>query len=85
MAVIGHHAPYCLVRKSHICEEGGAHLFLVFIDELEKQLFFQKKLMKLANKRRKNFNIYIVFKKKEKRKIPRDIIISHLSHLIYSS
>ena len=41
--------------------------------------------MKLANKRRKNFNIYIVFKKKEKRKIPRDIIISHLSHLIYSS
>ena len=32
-------------KKSHTCEEGGAHLrifFLVFIDEFEKQLFVKK-------------------------------------------
>ena len=31
-------------KKSHTCEEGGAHLriCLAFIDELEKQLFIKK-------------------------------------------
>ena len=35
--------------KSHTCEEGGAHLisFLVFIDELEKQIIV-KKTVKLS-------------------------------------
>ena len=28
--------------KSHACEEGGPHLFLVFTDELEKQRFIKK-------------------------------------------
>ena len=37
-------------EKSHTCEEGGAHLriFLVFIDEPEKQII-TKKLLKWAN------------------------------------
>ena len=43
------------------------NLYLAFIKELEKQLFI-KKLLKWANKKCKNFNIYnIVFKKKEKK------------------
>ena len=31
-------------KKSHTCEEGGAHLsfFLAFIDELEKQIIIKK-------------------------------------------
>ena len=34
-----------LNKKSHTCEEGGAHLknlCLTFIDEIEKQLFIKK-------------------------------------------
>ena len=44
--------PAILLKKSHTCEEGGAHLsfsFLAYIDELEKQLL--KKLLKWANKK----------------------------------
>ena len=29
-------------KKSHTCEEGGAHFSLEFIDKLEKQLFTKK-------------------------------------------
>ena len=43
------------------------NLCLAFIDELEKQLFV-KKLLKWANKKRKNFNVYNVVLKKKKRK-----------------
>ena len=49
---------------------------LAFINELEKQLFI-KKLLKWANKKCNNFNIYnVVFLQKKKwRKTPADIII----------
>ena len=52
-------------KNSHICEEDGAQLksfFLAFTDELEKQIL--KKLLKWANKKQNNFNIYnAAFKK----------------------
>ena len=49
-------------KKTHICEEGGAHLkkfFLAFTDELKKQIFV-KKLLKWVNKKQNKFNIYNV-------------------------
>ena len=66
------------------------NLYLAFIKELEKQLFI-KKLLKWANKKCKNFNIYnIVFKKKKERKTPEYVTILHLCNknlgdMIYSS
>ena len=43
-----------------------SEFFLAFIDELEKQLL--KKLLKWANKKQNNFNIYNVgFKQKRKK------------------
>ena len=48
-------------RKSHTCEEGGAHLRTSvghLLMNLKNYLF--KKLLKLANKKCKNFNIYKV-------------------------
>ena len=54
------------------------NLCLAFIDELEKQLFV-KKLLKWANRKRKNFNVYNVVlkkkKKKRKRNTPGDMIL----------
>ena len=49
-----------LIKKSHTCEEGGAHLnaLFAFIDELEKQIL--KKLLEWANKKENNFNTYNV-------------------------
>ena len=49
-------------EKSHTCEEDEGtpqNFCLAFTDELEKQLFI-KKLLKGANKKCKNFNIYNV-------------------------
>ena len=43
-----------VLKKSHTCEEGGAHFknfFLAVIDELEKKLF--KELLKWANEKTK--------------------------------
>ena len=51
------------------------NFFLAFTDELKKQIFI-KKLLKWANKKQNNFNIYnaaFFFKK-----TPGDIIILHL-------
>ena len=48
-------------KKSHTCEEGGAHLrisFWPFTDEPEKQII--KKTVEVANKKQNNFNIYNV-------------------------
>ena len=52
---------------THVEKVGTSQNFcLVIIDELEKQLFI-KKLLKLTNKKYKNFNIYnLVFKKIKK-------------------
>ena len=53
------------------------NFYLVFIDELGKQLFI-KKTVEVAIKC-KNFNIYYVFKnKKNKQRRPGNIIILHL-------
>ena len=57
-----------LQEKSHTCEEGGAHL-RIFVWHLlmnSKNNYLFKKLLKWANKKCKNFNIYNVafFKKK---------------------
>ena len=52
--------------KNHTCEEGGTHFR---ISKLEKQIIIEK-LLKWANKKQNNFNIYNVdfsfFKKKKK-------------------
>ena len=58
-------------KKSHTCEEGGAHLKIYFwhlLMNLKKQLL--KKLLKWANKKQNNFTIYNValFLKKNKEK-----------------
>ena len=58
-------------EKLQTCEEGEAHLRISFWHLLmnlkNKKLF--KKLLKWANKRQNNFNIYnVVFKKKKKNK-----------------
>ena len=51
-----------LKKKSHTCEEGGAHLRISFWHLLmnfkNKQLL--KKLLKCTNKKQNNFNIYNV-------------------------
>ena len=66
------------------------NFFLEFTDELEKQIFI-KKLLKWANRKQNNFNIYnVAFFKKRQRKTPGDIIILHLctknlNDMIYSS
>ena len=75
-------------EKSHTCQEGGAHLRLSFWHLLmnlkNKQIL--KKLLKWANKKQKNFNIYnvaFIFKK-----IKKDTCRYHsqnLDYMIYSS
>ena len=70
---------YSEIKKSHTCEEGGAYLRISFGYLLMKwkNNYLLKKLLKWANRKHKNFNIYIIFLK-EKRKTPQDIIILHL-------
>ena len=55
------------ITKSHTYQEGGGipqNFFLAFFDELKKELFI-KKLLKWANNKSNNINIYNVpFKKK---------------------
>ena len=63
------------IKKSHTCEEGGAHLrnFVWYL------LLNLKKLLKGTNKKCQNFNIYnVAFFKKIQRKAPGDIIILYL-------
>ena len=61
-----------MVKRSHTCEEGGAHLRISFwylLMNLKNKLL--KKLLKWDNKKQNNFNIYNVaslFPKKRKRK-----------------
>ena len=79
--------------KSHTCEEGGTHLRISFWHLLMnlKNNYLLKKLLKWANKKCKNFNIYnVVFFLKKKRKTPRYVIIlylciKNLDDMIYSS
>ena len=58
-------------RKNHTYVKKVGHtseFFLAFIDELEKQIFI-KKLLKWANEKQNNFNIYnVAFFKKIKEK-----------------
>ena len=72
-----------LVKRSHTCEEGGAHLRISFwnlLMNLKNKLL--KKLLKCHNKKQNNFNItmlHLFFQKKRKeRKEPVDIIIKIL-------
>ena len=66
-------------KKSHTSEEGGAHLKIYFwhlLINLKSKYLFEK-MLKLANKKENNFNIYNpAFKTKDKK--PGDIIILHL-------
>ena len=60
------------IRKSHTYQEGGGipqNFFLAFFDELKKELFI-KKLLKWANNKSNNINIYNVPFKKKYRKTP---------------
>ena len=52
-------------KKSHTCEEGGAHFRISVWHLLMKNKSLLKKLLKWANKKQNNFNIYNVafFKK----------------------
>ena len=62
---------YNLVKKSHTCEESGNHLRISVWNLLinKKHNYLLKKLLKWANKKCKNFNIYTVyFFKKNKEK-----------------
>ena len=61
-------------KKSHTCEEGGAHLRICvwYLLMNLKNNYLLKKLLKWANKKCKNFNIYnVVFKKKIKKNTSR--------------
>ena len=57
-------------KKSHTCEEGGAHLKIYFwhlLINLKNKYLFEK-MLKLANKKENNFNIYnAAFKIKNKK------------------
>ena len=57
-------------KKSHTCEEGGAHLKIYFwhlLINLKNKYLFEK-MLNLANKNENNFNIYnAAFKIKNKR------------------
>ena len=60
------------------------NFFFAFIDELEKQIII-KKLLKWANKKQNNFNIYnVAFKKKIKKNTCR-YHYQNLNDMIYSS
>ena len=68
-------------KKSHTCEEGVAHLRIFFWCLLMdlKNKYLLKNLLKWANKKCNNFNIYrAVFFLKNKEKNPGNIIILHL-------
>ena len=63
------------------------NFYLAFIDKLEKQLFI-KNLLKWANKKRQNFNIYNVvffFEKKKENIIILHLCTKNLDDMIYSS
>ena len=65
-------------KKSHACKEGRAHLRISFLHSLMnlKNKYLLKQLLKWANKKENNFNIYnFEFLKKKQRKTSVDIII----------
>ena len=70
------------MKRSHTCEEGGAHLRISFwylLMNLKNKLL--ERLLKWDNKKQNNFNIYnVAFLKKKKRKRTEsvDIIIKIL-------
>ena len=74
-------------QKSHTCEEGGTHLRISFWHLLmnlkNKQLL--KKMLKWANKKQNNFNIYNVKlkKKKNERKNTCRYHYQNLDNIIY--
>ena len=60
-----------ITQKSHKCKKGGAHLRISFWHLLMnlKNNYLLKKLLKWANKKCKNFNVYnVVFFKNNKEK-----------------
>ena len=61
------------------------NFFLQFIDELEKQIIIKKKLLKWANKKQINFNIYNVAFFKEIKKNIYGYHYQNLDDTIYSS
>ena len=79
-----------LVKRSHTCKEGGAHLRISFwylLMNLKNKLL--KKLLKCHNKKQNNFNIYDVAsffpKKKKRKKRTCRYHYQNLDDIIYSS
>ena len=79
------------MKKSHTWEEGGAQLKISFWHLLMnlKNKYLFKKMLKLANKKQNNFNIYNAASKKKDKQKARDIIMLHLCNknledMIYS-
>ena len=82
------------MKKSHTCEESGNHLRISVWNLLinKKHNYLLKKLLKWANKKCKNFNIYTVyfFKKNKEKHLDLDKLFFYICapknlDMIYSS